>query len=47
MSALANAHLRSESANSEYRAVMMGERCPIARINAVVGTPAFAEVSPK
>jgi hypothetical protein len=47
MSALAKAHLRWESANSEYRAVMIGLRWPMARIKAVVGTPAMAEVRPK
>ena len=41
ISALANAQRRSESANSEYRAVMMGERCPMARIKAACrGQPA-------
>ena len=47
ISAFANAHLRSESANSEYRAVMRGVRCPKALISAVVGTPAMAEDRPK
>ena len=45
MSAFANAHLRWESANSEYRPVMIGDRWPMARMSAVVGTPAMAEES--
>jgi hypothetical protein len=45
--AVAKAHLLSESANSELRAVMVGLRCPIARISGVVGTPAIAGESPK
>jgi hypothetical protein len=40
ISALAKAHLRSASANSEYRAVISGVRWPKARISAVVGLPA-------
>jgi hypothetical protein len=46
MSARANAQRRSESANSEQRAVMMGLRWPIAHMRVIVGIHALAEASP-